>query len=202
MQRAIWRVQFCATADKVNPVRPPKAGLHLVMGKVPVDGDRIGLRWDVREGRRRGVGELPDRLIRHNIPLGDQIFDMSKGQTEAMVSPDRIADDLVRGNDSQSNETDGLSHHQFSGSDLAGLERRRAWNFRDGQSVGARTRVETTVIRAVLKFISYTTPPGRRASDTQTPATTRRHGSHACGCRSSRPGPRRSGGGARTPRAC
>jgi hypothetical protein len=82
--------------------------------QVPVDGDRIGLRWDVHEGRRRGAGELLDRLIRHkDSALGEQIFDISKAQTEAMVSPDCIADDLVRGNDSQSNETDGLSHYQF-----------------------------------------------------------------------------------------
>lgn len=38
---------------------------------------------------------FPDRLIRDNdSSLGAKIFDSSKAKAEAMVSPDRIADDL------------------------------------------------------------------------------------------------------------
>jgi hypothetical protein len=40
---------------------------------------------------------LPDRLIRDDdSSLGQKILDVSKTQAEAMVSPDRIADDLAR----------------------------------------------------------------------------------------------------------
>ena len=40
---------------------------------------------------------LPDRLIGHDdSPLGEKILDISEAQAEAMVSPDRIADDLGR----------------------------------------------------------------------------------------------------------
>jgi hypothetical protein len=40
---------------------------------------------------------LPDRLIRHDdSALGKKILDIPEAQAEAMVSPDRIADDLGR----------------------------------------------------------------------------------------------------------
>jgi hypothetical protein len=40
---------------------------------------------------------LPDRLIGHDDPpLGEKILDLSEAQAEAMVSPDRLADDLGR----------------------------------------------------------------------------------------------------------
>jgi hypothetical protein len=40
---------------------------------------------------------LPDRLIRHDDPpLGEKILDISEALAEAMISPDRIADDLGR----------------------------------------------------------------------------------------------------------
>jgi hypothetical protein len=40
---------------------------------------------------------LPDRLIGHdNPPLGEKILYISEAQAEAMVRPDRIADDLGR----------------------------------------------------------------------------------------------------------
>ena len=40
---------------------------------------------------------LPDRFIGHDdSPLGEKILDISKAQAKAMVSPDRIADDLAR----------------------------------------------------------------------------------------------------------
>src|SRR4051812_28741699 len=40
---------------------------------------------------------LSNRLIGHDdSPLGEKILDISKAQAEAMVSPDRVADDLGR----------------------------------------------------------------------------------------------------------
>ena len=40
---------------------------------------------------------LPDRLIGHDdSALGEKILDISEAQAEAMISPDRIADDLGR----------------------------------------------------------------------------------------------------------
>jgi hypothetical protein len=56
---------------------------------------------------------LPDRLIGHdNSPLGEEILCVSEAQSEAMVRPDRIADDLGRENDRRNNEIETSSWHQ------------------------------------------------------------------------------------------
>jgi hypothetical protein len=56
---------------------------------------------------------LPDRLIGHdNSPLGEEILDIAEAQTEAMVRPDRIADDLGRKTITGVTRPDRFSWHQ------------------------------------------------------------------------------------------
>jgi hypothetical protein len=48
-------------------------------------------------GRTELLTPLPDRLVRHDdSALGKKILDITEAQAEAMISPDRIADDLGR----------------------------------------------------------------------------------------------------------
>ena len=46
-------------------------------------------------GGTKGLTPVPNRFVRHrDTPLGQQVLGIAKTETEAMVEPDRVTDDL------------------------------------------------------------------------------------------------------------